>query len=115
MVLAILDYLQEDILRSNDMPTAINTIKTMKEHRNSFKIDRGKRSNKKNANRVSLETPELKMQEENVLSLSFRKEMEIKQQSTGDEQWDEIYEIFKKYDRKIKDHHYRKIYTSVKV
>lgn len=39
MVLAILDYLKGDILDSEDMPEAINAIKSMKEHRNSFVID----------------------------------------------------------------------------
>ena len=103
------------------MPSCMNTIKMMKEHRNSFKIDRGSngkyRKAAKNGVKESIDTPHLRLEsgKSDVLSLSFRKEMEEIEQQTSDEKWDNIFEIFKKYMRKIKRKEYNEAYDQVKI
>lgn len=73
MVLAILDYLQTEILETFDMPGAMGVIKTMKEHRNSFNIKRvgkNRRTNEKKQfglNENSVEMPELRFDSKNEL------------------------------------------------
>jgi hypothetical protein len=120
MVLAILENMKSEILNSIDMPACINTIKTMKEHRNSFKVNRTEKSNKKRAERMgnrheTFQADELSIDDKNELSLDYRKRMAIENQETSDEEWDEIFEIMKKFINKIKNEEYLQIYSSVTV
>ena len=121
MVLAILEYLQNEILETFDMPGAMGVIKTMKEHRNSFNIKRvGKSRRTKDRKRDNLEEnssemPELKFKNRNELSLSFKKEMEAMQQNTDDKRWNDIYKIFETYNKKIKGKEYQDIFKETNI
>ena len=121
MVLAILDYLQSEILGTVDMPGAMGVIKTMKEHRNSFNIKRvgknrrNKEENKDNLIENSSEMPELRFKNKNELSLSFKKEMEAFNQNTDDKRWNEIYKLFEDYNKKIKSKEYKDIFKETKI
>jgi len=66
MVLAIMDYLQDEILASPDMPATINAIKTMKEHRNSFVLDRKGKQNKSKTKKIG-EKLEFRFESEFIL------------------------------------------------
>jgi len=121
MVLAILTYMKDDIMKTNDMPTCINMIKTMKEFRNSFKVHRTEKSARKRDERLANGegsnegTPKLKVDHKNSLSLDFRRKMGVQNQDTSDEEWDEIYAIFFKFIKKIKDKDYNEAYSQVQI
>ena len=94
----------------------------MKEHRNSFKLDRGSKGTvkkfQKNGMHESVDLPHLEIEKgkKDVLSLSFRREMERNEQTTSDKKWDEIeYLCKRKYLKKIKQKDYIEIYNSVKI
>jgi hypothetical protein len=68
MVMAILTYLKDDILEAEDMPAAINTIKVMKEHRNSFAVDHQARYRHRNKQRKSSDPIEFRFEGNNFQS-----------------------------------------------
>lgn len=93
----------------------------MKEHRNSFKFDRGSKANQNRTTmygmKHSLDVPDLRLEpgKVGVLSLSFRKDMEQCEQYTSDTKWDLVYSIFRKYMKKITRKEYSQIFYSVHV
>ncbi|CAI2360361.1 unnamed protein product [Moneuplotes crassus] len=121
MVLAILEYLKFEIVKSDDMPSCMNTIKMLKEHRNSFKFDRSSFRKKKpemHGMKHCMDLPKLRFEnkkKKDTLTLSFRKEMEEVEQQISHEKWDEVFDLFRKYLRKVTKEKYKEVYAKVQV
>jgi hypothetical protein len=71
-----IDFLQYDIINCDDMPSTLYTIKTMKEHRNSFAYDTQRKRLMKSAMQIDNQISKMvknDLDKDGKLSLDFRK------------------------------------------
>mmetsp|Transcript_31789 Transcript_31789/g.36296 ORF Transcript_31789/g.36296 Transcript_31789/m.36296 type:complete len:116 (-) Transcript_31789:24-371(-) len=115
MVLAIINFVQKDILAADDDVGVLTSLKTMKEHRSSTVPD-GRAINSK---QMRLKDPFKIVDEEGSQSkgiLSPQRDNIIEAEGSNcEEQWDEIFEMFEAYNKKIKGSEYIELFRNTKV
>lgn len=115
MVLAIINFIQKDILAADDDVGVLTSLKTMKEHRSSTVPD-GRAINSK---QMRLKDPFKIVDEEGSQSkgiLSPQRDNIIEAEGSNcEEQWDEIFEMFEAYNKKIKGSEYIELFRNTKV